>query len=89
VTTLEFDELDQGAAFAAIDAEVGGLISDDDVSFAAGGLDPGAAAAVLLVEDLWASRLADAVARAGGLLYEGARIPSDLVEDALAALPVG
>ena len=89
VSTLEFDELDQGGAFAAIDAEVGGLIGDNDVTFAAAGLDPGAAAAVLLVEDLWAARLADAVTRAGGLLYEGARIPSDLVEDALAALPVG
>ena len=87
VSALEFDELDQVNEWTEIDAEVGGLIGPDDVSFAAAELEPGAAAAVLLVEDLWAARLADAVTRAGGFLREGARIPSDLVEDALAALP--
>jgi uncharacterized membrane protein len=87
VSTLEFDELDQVNEWVEIDAEVGGLIGLDDASFAAAELEPGAAAAVLLVEDLWAARLADAVTRAGGILHEGARIPSDLIEDALAALP--
>jgi hypothetical protein len=87
VSTLEYDELDQSAAFVEIDAEVGGLIGPDDVSFAAAELGPGTAAAVLLVEDLWAVRLAGALARSGGFLVEGSRIPADLVEDALAALP--
>jgi hypothetical protein len=87
VSTLEYDELDQGNAFVEIDAEVGGLISLDDASFAAMELDPGAAAAVLLVEDLWAAPLAGALARSGGMLLDGARIPGDLVADALAALP--
>jgi len=87
VTVTEFDELDQVASFTAIDAEVGGLIGPDDIGFVSEGLDPGSAAAVLLVEDLWAAPLADALERSNGFLLEGARIPAELADDALAALP--
>ena len=80
VGVLEFDELEDTLGFAEIDAEVGGLIGPDDVDFVAGELDPGSAAAVLLVEDLWAASLADAVDRSGGVLMEGARIPQDLID---------
>jgi hypothetical protein len=45
----------------------------------AGELDPGSAAAVLLIEDLWAAPLAGALDRSGGVLLEGARIPKDLI----------
>jgi len=88
VTVTEFDELDQVASFTAIDAEVGGLIGPDDIGFVGEGLDPGSAAAVLLVEDLWAAPLVDALQRGKGFLLEGARIPAELAGDALAALPV-
>ena len=87
VTAAEFDELDNLVGFAEIDAEVGGLIGPDDIDFIGGELDPGSAAAVLLVEDLWAAPLASALDRSGGLLIEGARIPQDLVDAALAELP--
>jgi Family of unknown function (DUF6325) len=86
VTAAEFDELDNLVGFAEIDAEVGGLIGPDDISFVGDELDPGSAAAVLLVEDLWAVPLASAVDRSGGLLIEGARIPRDLVDAAVAGL---
>src|ERR1700744_3771851 len=55
VNTLEFDEFDQVSEWAGIDAEVGGLIGPDDVSFAAADLAPGAAAAGVLAEGLWAA----------------------------------
>ncbi len=87
VAVAEFDELDQFADFAEIDAEVGGLISAEDISFVGDDLDPGSAAAVLLVEDLWAASLAGALDRSGGFLLEGARIPGDLVDAAIAGLP--
>jgi len=87
VKVTEFDELDEVASFTAIDAEVGGLIGPDDIGFVAEGLDPGSAAAVLLVEDLWAAPLAAALHRSNGFVVEGTRIPADLVDDALAALP--
>jgi len=55
VNVLEFDELGNLVGFAEIDAEVGGLIGPDDLDFVASELDPGSAAAVLLIEDLWAA----------------------------------
>ena len=79
VNVLEFDELGNLVGFAEIDAEVGGLIGPDDLDFVASELDPGSAAAVLLIEDLWAAPLASALERSGGVLLEGARIPQDLL----------
>ena len=87
VAVVEVDELDQLAGFVQIDAEVGGLIGPEDIGFVGEELDAGSAAAVLLVEDLWAAPLADALDRSGGFLLEGARIPEDLVDAALAGLP--
>ncbi len=55
VNVLEFDELENLAGFAGIDGEVGGLIGPDGLDFVASELDPGCAAAVLLMEDLWAA----------------------------------
>jgi hypothetical protein len=75
VNVLEFDELGDLVGFAEIDGEAGGLIGPDDLDFVASELDPGSAAAVLLVEDLWAAALASALDRSGGVLLEGARIP--------------
>lgn len=86
VTILEFDEVENLVGFAAIDGEVGGLIGPDDLDFVASELDPGAAAAVLLVADLWASSFANALDRSGGVLLEGARIPQDLLDAEIAEL---
>jgi uncharacterized membrane protein len=86
IAAFEFDELGELTGFAAIDAEVGGLIGEDDIAYVGGNLAPGSAAVVLLAEDTWASSLASALDRAGGVLIEGARIPRDLVEAALADL---
>lgn len=86
ITTSEFDELDGLSELAKIDAEVGGFISDEDIAFVGADLVPGTAAAVLLVEDLWAASLSRALDRSGALLLEGARIPQDMVDAAFAAL---
>ena len=87
VLAFEFDELGEMTAFAAIDVEVGGLIGNDDIAYVGGNLDPGSAAVVLLAADTWAASLASALGRSGGVLFEGARIPTDLVDVALADLP--
>src|ERR1700752_611948 len=52
VATAEFDELGDLSGFMEIDAEIGGLIGPDDISFVGAELDLGVTAAVLLVEDL-------------------------------------
>jgi hypothetical protein len=87
VLSFEIDELDQLAGFGGLDGEVGGLISPEDIEFAAGQLEPNSSAALLIWEDLWAAPFAAAVRNSGGVLLDGARIPHELIEPALDALP--
>ena len=85
-TTLEFDQLEELAPFAALDGEVGGLVSKEDIAYAGAGLQPNSSAALLVWEDTWATELAQAIRNANGVLIEGARIPHELVEQALSEL---
>jgi hypothetical protein len=86
VVSFEIDELDALAGFGELDADVGGLISPEDVEYAAAALEPNSSAALLIWEDVWASRFAEAVRRANGVLLEGARIPHELIAPILADL---
>jgi hypothetical protein len=52
-----------------------GLVDVDDVAEAAGVLDPGSTAAILVYENRWAAPLASALRRGGGQLVAGGRIP--------------
>jgi hypothetical protein len=52
-----------------------GLVDVDDVAEAAGVLDPGSVAAILVYENRWAAPLATALRRGGGQLVAGGRIP--------------
>jgi hypothetical protein len=87
VVSFEIDELDELAGFGAVDADIGGLISPEDIEFAAGQLEPNSSAALLIWEDVWATPFAEAVRRSGGVLLDGARIPHEMIESALDALP--
>ena len=87
VLSFEIDELDGVAAFDRLAGEFGGLIRPDDVEFVASKLEPGNSAALLLWEDVWAAPFAQAVRNSGGILLEGARIPHELIEPAVTALP--
>ena len=87
VVAFEIDELDAAAGFVGLDGEVGGLISAADVEYAAAALEPNSSAALLIWEDVWAARFAEAVRKSGGVLLEGARMPHELVEPLLADLP--
>ena len=83
VVAVEFDEHEQLAGFADVDGEVGGLISEEDIAYAAEGLEPNSSAALLIWEDTWAIPLVEALRGAGGVLLEGSRIPHDLIEPAM------
>ena len=87
VVAVEFDELDELAAFADLDGEAGGILTPEDVELAAARLEPNSAAALLIWEDVWATEFATAVRDSGGVLLEGGRIPHELAEIALADLP--
>jgi hypothetical protein len=71
-------------AFESLTAERGGFVSEEDMQAVAGALEPNSSAAVLVWEDLWATRLADAIANAGGELVDIQRVPRELVEEAVA-----
>ena len=86
VVVFEYDEHDDLAVFAEIDAEVGGLANDDDVSHAASMIEPGNSAALLIWEDVWAAPLAEAMRNSGGIPLQGARIPPELIETAMSDL---
>lgn len=86
VLAVEFDEQGDLEAFAAIDAEIGGVITDDDIAHAALDLEPNSSAALLIWEDTWAAPLAEAMRGSGGVIVEGGRIPHDLVEAAMTDL---
>ena len=67
-------------------ADISGLISEEDVEEVAQALDNNSFAALLLFENTWATAFRDAVLRGGGQLLLSERIPSQVVDAALAAL---
>jgi hypothetical protein len=86
-------QIDQAGGYAAVEPEllsgfadlrpgdeVGGLLSEDDIALACSAMSPGTSALILVVEDGWARRLADAVRRTGGRIAGGERIPRDRIE---------
>ncbi len=62
--------------------EVGGLFSDKDLMGAAEGLEPNSSAALLVWENVWARKVAQAMRDAGGVLIAFERIPHDVVQAA-------
>jgi len=78
-------------AFEALTFERGGLISDNDILEIGEALESNSSAAILVWEDLWAGRFADAVRNAGGVLVDIQRIPHEIVQAAIdyAASPAG
>jgi hypothetical protein len=86
VQALEFEDHDDVALFNALEGEVGGLISNDDIDYAAADLEPNSSAALLIWEDVWAIPFVEALRNSGAVLIEGSRIPHDLIEAAEATL---
>ena len=70
-------------AFNALTIERGGLLNDGDLVDIGEALDANSSAAILVWEDLWAKRFADAVADSGGVLVDIQRIPRDVVQAAI------
>jgi len=83
-TELEDNESDVGRAFRTIEAEVGDLINEDDLLAVGEELEPESSAAVLVWEDVWATKLKGALVGAGGVLLDLERVPYQVVDAALA-----
>jgi len=87
VQVLEVDQLDSVSAlrYEELDAEIDDLVNMEDIEIAAAELSPDSIAAVLVWEDAWAKRFAEAMRAAGGRVVENERIPSAVVEAAMQA----
>jgi uncharacterized protein DUF6325 len=87
VLAFEFDQHEGLAAFAQLQGDIGGVISNDDIAYASAMLEPNNSAALLVWEDVWATPFAEAVRKSGGVLIEGSRIPHEIAEAVFAELP--
>ena len=85
VAVLEIGAVNGGGAgsFADFEGASSGLLGEDDLEEAAGVLEPGTSAAVLVWENRWAAPIATALRRSGGQLVASGRIP---IQGILAAL---
>jgi hypothetical protein len=86
VKVVEYDAVEELAVFAGLDAEVGEILTDEDIAHAALSLEPSTSAALIIWEDTWAGPFAAAVRNANGVILEGARIPREIIEQAMGAL---
>ena len=84
IVAFELTDLDPDVreGFEKAGVEVNGLFNEEDLMAAAEELEPDSSAALLLWEDVWAARVADAMRDAGGVLYDFGRIPHEVVQAA-------
>jgi hypothetical protein len=85
--TFELNALDdeEGAPFDELDGDIGALLSTEDIQLAAQELPNNCSAGLLVWENVWAMRFAEAVRAANGVVVANERIPHAVVEAALQA----
>ena len=88
ISVFEIDALDEAGDLGIddLDGEAGGLLSEEDLELAAEALAPDSSAALIVWEQRWAARIAEAIRGAGGEIVAGERIPPEVVEAAMAGL---
>ena len=87
-TWIELSDLplDEAAQFDDLDGDFGGLLNEEDILMMADLVQPNSSAAVMVFENVWATRLRNAIVGAGGRLVDNARIPAAVVDAAIAAM---
>jgi hypothetical protein len=85
VVTAEMADVDPDVfkAFDALSSETLGLLNEEDLAAAGEELDPNSSAALLVWEDVWATKLRNAILNAGGELLDLERIPGVVVDAAI------
>ncbi len=84
IELADLDPEDEAAAMSDISEVDSGLLNEDDIELAAEALEPNSSAGLLVFENVWATRFAEAVRNADGQLIANERIPYDIVQAALA-----
>lgn len=87
VTNFELSDLDDDtyAAFDPIVDEIAGLLSEDDLQAVAATLENNTSIGLLLFENVWAARFAEAIRQAKGEVVLNERIPRAVIETLMAA----
>ena len=85
VVTAELGDLDSEVfkAFDALSPEPMSLLNHEDLAAAGEELEPNSSAALLVWEDVWATKLRDAILNAGGELLDLERVPHEVVNAAI------
>jgi hypothetical protein len=87
VISIDFGDLDAAAAaFGEFGGASSGLLDFEDLVEAAGALEPGTSAVVLVWENRWAAPVAAALRRSGGQLVASGRIPVQAILASLDAI---
>jgi hypothetical protein len=76
----------QAGDFARLDGARSGLLAEDDLREAAGAMQPGTLAALIVYENTWAIPFVAAALESGGSLIAGGRIPAQDVMEVLDAM---
>jgi hypothetical protein len=86
VAAAELTELDpeEAAGITDISQIDAGLLNEEDIQLAADSLENNSSAAMLVFENVWATRLAEAMRNADAQLLANERIPHDVVQAAVA-----
>lgn len=84
IELADLDPEDEASAMSDISEVDSGLLNEDDIALAAESLENNSSAGLLVFENVWATRFAEAVRNADGELIANERIPYDVVQAALA-----
>jgi uncharacterized protein DUF6325 len=84
VTTLAIEDMDEeGAAFAALEITEPGSLNEEDADEVSDDLPANSSALLVAFENVWARRVAAALADADAVLIDSIRIPAEVVQAAI------
>ncbi len=85
VQWLEANQLsgEEAVVFGGLKEEIEDLVNEEDIQLAAQSLAPNTSAGLLVWENTWATRFAEAVRNANGRVVAHERIPHDIVQYAI------
>lgn len=86
VTVEEIEDVSAEFGFGTIELEASGIAGSEDIDELATQIPPGSAAAVVVIEHIWARKLASALVNSGGEVLGAERIPAPVVNDLLAEM---
>jgi hypothetical protein len=79
IDALEIDDLEDAGEVRVAEAQLAGLLAEEDVVNLAAAMEPGTTAGVLVWENLWAGPFAAAARHSGGQLIANGRISIEAI----------